>query len=199
MVPQFQIWRSLSDTIISKKLELQLGVISTAITLSVAILLLIIRHQQNAIIWQCCCLMQRKAYMDLRIIFLWSSSLSTISVHYKNLRFLSWQLSHYKTQWPHQRTRMGRGWIPSPLQKVGTWRFQLVPYKRRSTGDHTGTISGTDAGTGNRIQTPDPGSVAQRSSVKTLCKTEKIKNLFVFAAAAQAEVIHSQVSYHLFH
>lgn len=61
---------------------------------------------------------------------------------------------------------MGRGWIPSSRQKAGAWRFQLAPYKRRSTGDHPGAVPCTDAGTGDRIQTPDPGSGAQRSSVK---------------------------------
>lgn len=50
--------------------------------------------------------------------------------------------------------------IPSPLQKAGAWRFQLAPYKRRSTGDHSGTIPGTDAGARDRIPAPDPGSTA---------------------------------------
>lgn len=56
---------------------------------------------------------------------------------------------------------LGRRQIPSPLQKAGAWQFQLAPYKRRSTGDHTGTIPGTDAGLGDRVQTSNPGSAAQ--------------------------------------
>ena len=86
------IWH---NTIISKKQGRQLDVISTVTTSSDAIQLLIIRHQQNAIIRQCCCFMQHKAYMDSRRNFLRSAPLSIISVHYKNLRFLSWQLNHY--------------------------------------------------------------------------------------------------------
>ena len=95
---------------------------------------------------------------------------------------------------------MGRGRIPSPLQKAGAWRFQLAPYKRRGTGNHAGTIPGADAGAGDRIQAPDPGSTAQRSPVirDMLCKTEKFKNLFRFATADTVEVIHIRVSYHLF-
>lgn len=36
----------------------------------------------------------------------------------------------------------GRRWIPSPLQRTGAWRFQLAPYKRRGTGNHTRTVTG---------------------------------------------------------
>ena len=70
---------------------------------------------------------------------------------------------------------MGRGRIPSPLQKAGAWRFQLAPYKRRGTGDHAGTIPGVDAGAGDRIQTSDPGSVSSGSPVKHCAKRRKSK------------------------
>ena len=43
----------------------------------------------------------------------------------------------------------------------------------RSTGDHPGTIPGTDAGAGDRIQTPDPGSAAHRFPVKHCAKQRK--------------------------
>ena len=62
---------------------------------------------------------------------------------------------------------------PSPLQKAGAWRFQLAPYKRRGTGEHTGTI-------------------------KTLCKTEKIKKLFTFTVLGGLGAIHSQTLSHSF-
>ncbi len=39
--------------------------------------------------------------------------------------------------------------------------FSWPRTKRRSTGDHTGTIPGTDAGLGDRVQTSNPGSAAQ--------------------------------------
>ena len=68
---------------------------------------------------------------------------------------------------------MGRRWIPSPLQKAGAWRFQLAPYKGRSTGDHTGTIPGVDAGAGDRLQTSDPGSASQGSFVRNWAKRRK--------------------------
>lgn len=68
---------------------------------------------------------------------------------------------------------MGRGWIPSPLQKAGAWRFQLAPHNRRGTGNHSGAVPCADAGTGDRIQTPDPGSSAQRSSVNRCAKRRK--------------------------
>ena len=95
---------------------------------------------------------------------------------------------------------MGRRRIPSPLQKAGAWRLQLAPYQRRGTGDHAGTIPCTDAGAGDRIQTSDPGSTAQRSPLicDTLCKMEKFKNLFWFPLADTVEVIHIRVSYDSF-
>ena len=70
---------------------------------------------------------------------------------------------------------LGRGRIPSPLQKAGAWRFQLAPYKRRGAGDHAGTIPGADAGAGDRIQAPDPGSAAQRSPVIHCAKRRNLK------------------------
>lgn len=70
---------------------------------------------------------------------------------------------------------MGRRWIPSPLQKAGAWRFQLVPYKRKGTGDHAGTISGIDEGTGDCLQTPDLGSASSGSPVKHCAKRRKSK------------------------
>ena len=70
--------------------------------------------------------------------------------------------------------------IPSPLQKAGAWRFQLAPYKRRGTGDHAGTIPGADARTGDCIQTPDPGSAAQRSP---LIRCAKRRNLKIFSSS----------------
>src|SRR5699024_4703780 len=70
---------------------------------------------------------------------------------------------------------MGRRWFPSPLQKAGAWRFQLAPYKRRGTGDHTGTISGIDEGTGDRLQTSDPGSASPGSPVRLCAKRRKSK------------------------
>lgn len=65
--------------------------------------------------------------------------------------------------------------IPSPLQKAGAWRFQLAPYKRRGAGDHAGTIPGADAGAGDRIQAPDPGSAARRSPVIHCAKRRNLK------------------------
>ena len=70
---------------------------------------------------------------------------------------------------------MGRGRIPSSLQKAGTGRLQLAPYKRRGSGDHAGTIPGADAGAGDRLQTPDPGSAAQRSPVMRCAKRRNLK------------------------
>ena len=55
------------------------------------------------------------------------------------------------------------------------WRFQLAPYKRRGAGDHAGTIPGADAGAGDRIQAPDPGSAAQRSPVIHCAKRRNLK------------------------
>ena len=70
---------------------------------------------------------------------------------------------------------MGRRWIPSPLQKAGTWRFQLAPYKRRGTGDHTGIIPGFDAGAGDRLQASDSGSASSGSPVRHCAKRRKSK------------------------
>ena len=70
---------------------------------------------------------------------------------------------------------MGRRRISSPLQKAGAWRFQLAPYKRRGTGDHTGTISGIDAGAGDCLQTSDSGSTSQGSPVRHCAKRRKSK------------------------
>ena len=61
------------------------------------------------------------------------------------------------------------------LQKAGAWRLQLATYKRRGTGDHTGTISGIDAGAGDRFQTSDPGSASSGSSVRHCEKRRKSK------------------------
>ena len=69
----------------------------------------------------------------------------------------------------------GKRRIPSSLQKAGTGRLQLAPYKRRGSGDHAGTIPGADAGAGDRIQTPDPGSAAQRSPVMRCAKRRNLK------------------------
>ena len=41
--------------------------------------------------------------------------------------------------------------MASSLQKAGAWRLQLALYKRRGTGDYTGTISGIVAGSGECI------------------------------------------------
>ena len=49
------------------------------------------------------------------------------------------------------------------------------PYKRRGIGDHTGIISGIDAGAGDRLQTSDPGSASPRSPVKLCAKRRKSK------------------------
>ena len=73
---------------------------------------------------------------------------------------------------------MGRGRISSPLQKAGAGRLQLAPYQRRGIGDHAGTIPGADAGAGDRIQTSDPGSAAQRSP---LIRCAKRRNLKIFS------------------
>ena len=70
---------------------------------------------------------------------------------------------------------MGRGRIPSPLQKAGARRLQLALYKRGGTGDHTGTISGIDAGTGDRLQASDPGSAPPGSSIRHCAKRRKSK------------------------
>ena len=70
---------------------------------------------------------------------------------------------------------MGRRRIPAPLQKAGAWRFQLARYKRRGTGDYTGTISGIDEGAGDRLQTSDPGSASQGSPVRHCEKRKKSK------------------------
>lgn len=69
----------------------------------------------------------------------------------------------------------GKVTVSSPLQKAGAWRFQLAPYKRRGIGDHTGTISGIDAGAGDCLQTSDPRSAATGSSVKHCAKRRKQK------------------------
>ena len=61
---------------------------------------------------------------------------------------------------------MGSRWISSPLQKTGARRLHLAPYKRRGAGDHTGTIPGIDAGSGDCLQTSDPGSASTGSSLK---------------------------------
>ena len=68
---------------------------------------------------------------------------------------------------------MGRRRISSPLQKAGAGRFQLATYKRRGAGDHTGTISGIDAGAGDRLQTSDPGSASPGSPVRHCAKRRK--------------------------
>ena len=82
--------------------------------------------------------------------------------------------------WEGQRACMGRRRISSPLQKAGAGRLQLAPYKRRGTGDHAGTIPGADAGPGDRIQTSDPGSAAQRSP---LIHCAKRRNLKIFSGS----------------
>ena len=79
----------------------------------------------------------------------------------------------FLNNYPNIRIRKRR--IPSPLQKAGAWRFQLAPYKRRDAGDHAGTIPGADAGVGDRIQAPDPGSAAQRSPVIHCAKRRNLK------------------------
>lgn len=70
--------------------------------------------------------------------------------------------------------------IPEGLQKAKTGRLQLVPYKRRGSGDHAGTIPGADAGAGDRIQTSDPGSAAQQSPV---IRCAKQRNLKIFSGS----------------
>ena len=57
-------------------------------------------------------------------------------------------------------------------------RIQLAPYQRRGSGDHAGTIPGADAGAGDRIQTSDSGSAAQRSP---LIRCAKRRNLKIFS------------------
>ena len=69
----------------------------------------------------------------------------------------------------------GKVTVSSPIQKAGAWRFQLAPYKRRGTGDHTGTISGIDAGAGDCLQTSDSGSTSQGSPVRHYAKRRKSK------------------------
>ena len=89
-----------------------------------------------------------------------------------------------------------------PLQKAGTWRFQLASYKRRGTGDHAGTISGVDEGAGDRLQTSDPGSVSSGSPVKHCAKRRKSK-IFSYSlsrtewklSTAEPYCIHSIMEY----
>ena len=50
------------------------------------------------------------------------------------------------------RDLYGKVMIPSALQKAGAWWLQLPLYKRRGTGDYTGTISGIVAGLGSYLQ-----------------------------------------------
>lgn len=59
--------------------------------------------------------------------------------------------------------------------KAGAWRFQLATYKRRGAGDHAGTISGIDAGTGDHLQASDPGSASPGSPVRHCAKRRKSK------------------------
>ena len=59
-------------------------------------------------------------------------------------------------------------------QKTRTWRLRLAPHKRRSTGDYPGAIPCTDAGTGDRIQTPNPGSAAQRELLRNSILTPSL-------------------------
>ena len=49
----------------------------------------------------------------------------------------------------------------------------LLLYKRRGTGDHAGTISGIDAGAGDRLQTSDPRSASPGSTVRHCAKRRK--------------------------
>ena len=61
------------------------------------------------------------------------------------------------------------------LASIVKFNFQLAPYKRRGAGDRAGTIPGADAGAGDRIQAPDPGSAAQRSPVIHCAKRRNLK------------------------
>lgn len=94
------IWRS---TITSGRPGSPSGNISTPTTLSAATPHWNIRHRLNATIRQCCCPMQLSIYGRGRKVLHYPhpspGNLSTISVHYKNFRFLSWQLSHYIWCW----------------------------------------------------------------------------------------------------
>ena len=38
------------------------------------------------------------------------------------------------------------------LASIVKFNFQLIPYKRRSIGDHSGTISGIDTEAGDQLQ-----------------------------------------------
>ena len=61
------------------------------------------------------------------------------------------------------------------LASIVKFNFQLAPYKRRGAGNHTGTISGIDAGTGDRLQASDPGSAPPGSSIRHCAKRRKSK------------------------
>ena len=97
---------------------------------------------------------------------------------------------------------MGRRWISPPLQKAGAWRFQLAAYERRSTGDHAGTIPGTDARVGDCLQTSDPGSASTGSSVKHCAKQRKQKIFLPLQSRTNRQLsttkpyyIHSMLKY----
>ena len=58
-------------------------------------------------------------------------------------------------------------------KRAGAWRLQLAPHNKRGTVNHSGAVPRADAETGDHIQTPDPGSSAQRSSVNRYAKRRK--------------------------
>ena len=81
--------------------------------------------------------------------------------------------------------RLELGASAGPVQKKRHWRS-----RRNNTG--------ADAGPGDRIQTSDPGSAAQRSPLIHCAKRRNLKIFSRFANADTVEVIHIRASCHSF-
>ena len=101
-------------------------------------------------------------------------SLPDIQIYVVGL--MVWHLLLNSTSsWIHMKRTSFFSSVADELQKAGAWRLQLATYKRRGDGDYTGTISGIDAGTGDRLQASDPGSASPGSPVRHCAKRRKSK------------------------
>ena len=63
-----------------------------------------------------------------------------------------------KTDWPYQRTGLGRRWLLALIQKTGIGSIQLDPHERRGTWDHTVAVPASHAETWSRCAPSNPWS-----------------------------------------